>query len=38
MKNMLAKRRKDHKLDEWDEFIDWIKTLPYHEFILEGVL
>ena len=21
--------RKDHKLDEWHTFCDWIKTLPY---------
>lgn len=26
-------KRKDHKLDEWCEFCDWIKTLPYSEII-----
>lgn len=25
--------RKDHKLDEWREFCEWIKTLPYSEII-----
>lgn len=25
--------RKDHKLDEWHEFCDWIKKLPYSEII-----
>lgn len=25
--------RKDHKLDEWGEFCEWIKTLPYSEII-----
>jgi hypothetical protein len=25
--------RKDHKLDEWHTFCDWIKTLPYSEII-----
>ena len=25
--------RKDHKLDEWHTFCDWIKTLPYSELI-----
>ena len=25
--------RKDHKLDEWRDFCDWIKRLPYSEFI-----
>lgn len=25
--------RKDHKLDEWHDFCDWIKTLPYSELI-----
>lgn len=29
--------RRDHKLDEWREMCDWIKTLPYSELItLEG--
>lgn len=25
--------RKDHKLDEWHTFCDWIKSLPYSELI-----
>ena len=25
--------RKNHKLDEWREFCEWIKTLPYSEII-----
>ena len=25
--------RKHHKLDEWHKLCDWIKTLPYSEFI-----
>ena len=25
--------RKDHKLDEWHDFCDWIKTLPYSELV-----
>lgn len=27
--------RKNHKLDEWVEFCEWIKTLPYSELITE---
>lgn len=27
------RQRKDHKLDEWQQYCDWIKTLPYSEFI-----
>ena len=30
----IYKSRKDHKLDEWHEFCDWIKTLPYSELII----
>lgn len=30
--NMYASR-KNHKLDEWHTFCDWIKTLPYSELI-----
>lgn len=26
-------KRKDHKLDEWHDFCDWIKSLPYPEII-----
>ena len=29
----MYKSRKDHKLDEWHELCDWIKTLPYSELI-----
>lgn len=25
--------RKNHKLNEWHDFCDWIKTLPYSDFI-----
>lgn len=25
--------RKNHKLDEWGEFCDWVETLPYSELI-----
>lgn len=27
------RQRKDHKLTEWHQYCDWIKTLPYSEFI-----
>lgn len=27
------RKRKDHKLDEWREYCDWIRSLPYSEFI-----
>lgn len=30
--NMYNSRR-NHKLDEWHDFCDWIKTLPYSDFI-----
>ena len=30
----MYKSRKDHKLDEWHEFCEWIKTLPYSELIV----
>ena len=30
----MYKSRKDHKLDEWHEFCDWIETLPYSELII----
>ena len=29
----IYKSRKDHKLDEWHTFCDWVKTLPYSELI-----
>ena len=30
----LYKWRKDHKLDEWHEFCDWVKSLPHSELII----
>lgn len=30
----IYKSRKNHKLDEWRTFCDWIKTLPYSELII----
>ena len=30
----IYKSRKDHKLDEWREFCNWIKSLPYSELII----
>jgi diadenosine tetraphosphatase ApaH/serine/threonine PP2A family protein phosphatase len=27
--------RKNHKLDEWHRFCEWIETLPYSELITE---
>jgi len=32
----IYKSRKDHKLDEWQEFCKWIETLPYSELILSA--
>ncbi len=32
----MYKSRKDHKLDEWHMFCDWIETLPYSELITGG--
>lgn len=29
----MYRSRKNHKLDEWHTFCDWIKTLPYSELI-----
>ena len=29
----MYKSRRDHKLDEWHEFCDWMETLPYSELI-----
>ena len=29
----IYRARKDHKLDEWHMFCDWIKLLPYSELI-----
>ena len=33
----IYKSRKDHKLDEWHDFCDWIKGLPYSELITGGL-
>jgi len=30
------RQRKEHKLDEWREYCEWIKTLPYSEMITLG--
>lgn len=30
----IYKSRKNHKLDEWHTFCDWIKSLPYSELII----
>lgn len=32
----IYKSRKNHKLDEWITFCDWIKALPYSELITGG--
>ena len=32
----IYKSRKDHKLDDWHTFCDWIETLPYSELITGG--
>ena len=32
----IYKSRKNHKLDEWVEFCEWIETLPYSELITGG--
>ena len=32
----IYKSRKDHRLDEWHDFCDWIKELPYSELIVGG--
>lgn len=29
----ICKSRRNHKLDEWHDFCDWVKTLPYSELI-----
>lgn len=33
----IYRARKDHKLDEWHTFCDWIRELPYSEIITVGV-
>lgn len=30
----MYKSRKNHKLDEWHDFCDWVTTLPYSELII----
>ena len=35
LRNMY-KSRKDHKLDEWRMFCEWVEHLPYSEIITEG--
>lgn len=34
----IHKSRKNHKLDEWRDFCDWIEELPYSELITEKKL
>ena len=31
----IHKSRKDHKLDEWHDFCDWVEKLPYSELITD---
>lgn len=33
----IYKSRKNHKLDEWRDFCEWIKSLPYSE-IVTGII
>jgi hypothetical protein len=33
----IYKQRKNHKLDEWREFCQWIENLPYSELIIASV-
>lgn len=35
-KNIYHQRRR-HKLDEWHEFCDFLETIPFSEFITEGM-
>lgn len=35
LRNMY-KSRKDHKLDEWHKFCEWVESLPYSEIITGG--
>ncbi len=34
----IYRSRKNHKLDEWHVFCDWIKTLPYSEELIVGLV
>ena len=29
--------RRNHKLDEWHTFCDWIKGLPYSDLIIDSI-
>ena len=31
----IYKSRRNHKLDEWHTFCDWIESLPYSELITD---
>ena len=34
----IAKQRWNHRLPEWHQFVDWVKTLPFsQELILDGL-
>ena len=34
----ITRQRWNHRLPEWHEFVDWVKTLPFsHELILDGL-
>ena len=33
----IYKSRKSHKLDEWREFCEWIKSLPYSELVTHDI-
>ena len=33
----IYKWRKDHKLDEWHDFCEWIEGLPYSEVITDEI-
>lgn len=32
----MYKSRKEHKLDEWREFCEWVESLPYSDIIIGG--
>ena len=34
----ICNQRRNHKLDEWHDFCDWIFTLPYSEILKAGVI
>ena len=33
----IVRQRHDHRLREWHEFIDWVKTLPYADSLIFGL-